>query len=391
MKKVFSSNVCQVLYRNYPIVCSIDMHENSSYVYTVDTTTGEILTDCNIIGKVSVLVNYIKKHYEAYKSKLVILYEAGPLGFSPYRSITRAGYTCRIIAPSSIPRQSKRQKTDRRDAIDNLQYFIAGSLRFVTVPDEYCEQARECLRYRYELNYRVTKQKQRILSVLKRNGCEFTGTKSNWTKTHYAYLHSVALPDITRRLLDIELEHLDYYKTQLTEIDKILDEFFRSTPTLHQLFELFQCVAGIGRVGAMTLVLEVGDLSRFYHPAALMNFLGLVPKKYSSGTSDPALHITKTGNKYARLVLVAASRSYRDRRLLCKKKVIDQLAPPLQLFIKRMQNRLATRYSNLRKNKKHGNKAKCAVARELCGFLWELITVVHPQIIDLGVVTKKAA
>lgn len=380
MKKVFSLNGCQVLCRNVPIVCSIDIHDNSSYLYTIDTTTGEIITDCNIVGKVSVLVNYIEKHYSSFKEKLVILYEAGSLGFSPYRSLTKAGYNCRIIAPSSIPRHSKRQKTDRRDAIENLNHFAAGSLRFVSVPDEHDEQARECLRYRQELQHRITRQKQRILSFLKRNGCEFTGTKTNWTQKHINYLQSVSLPDIVRGLLNIELDHLNYYEEQLRKMDRMLDDFFQNNSEHRQLSELYQCLAGIGRIGAMTLVLEVGDLSRFSHPAALMNFLGVVPKKYASGSSDPAMHITKAGNKYARITLVTASKSYGDRRLLCKKKFISQLPPPLQLFINRMQNRLVSRYAHLRQKGKAGNKAKCAVARELCAFLWELVTVVYPEI-----------
>lgn len=391
MNKVFRSAESQALLRKHPIVYSIDTHDNSSYGYMVDTSTGEILDDCNIVGKISALVKYIEKHHNARKEKMIIIFEAGPLGFAPYRALTKAGCNCRMIAPSSIPRQSKRQKTDRRDAIDNLHYFTAGSLRFVTVPDEGDVQAREWLRYRQELNHRITRQKQRILSFLKRNGCEYSETKTNWTKTHLKWLHSTTLPNWTRQLLDIELDHLDYYEEQLTKIDNVLNTFFESNAMYNQLSQVFQCVAGIGRLGAMTMVLEAGDLSRFHHPNALMNFFGLVPQKYASGTSDPALHITKAGNTYVRLALVTAARAYRDRRLLRSKKFIESLPLPLQEFIRRLQDRLYNRYHDLKQKGKHGNKAKCAIARELCGFLWELITVVLPQVNQTFPILKKAA
>lgn len=381
----------QHLLRKYPIVYSIDMHDNSCYAYMLDTSTGKVIEDCNIIGRISTFIRHTEKYHSARKEKMVIIFEAGPLGFSPYRSLSKAGYVCRMIAPSSIPQQGKRQKTDRRDAIDNLHYFTAGSLRFVTIPEEIDEQAREWLRYRQELSHRNTKQKQRILGFIKRNGCEYHETKTNWTKAHQKWLRTIALPALTRQLLDLELDHLDYYEDQISKINKFLDNFFETNTYHNQLCQLFQCIAGIGRIGAMTMVLEAGDLSRFSHPTAIMNYFGLVPRKHVSGASDPAMHITKSGNTYVRLALVTAAGVYRDRRLLLSKKSIVSLPLPLQEFIKRLQERLYNRYRDLRQKGKHSNKAKCAIARELCGFLWELITVVLPKIENSELPLKKVA
>jgi transposase len=275
--------------------------------------------------------------------------------------------------------------------MDNLGYYVGGNLRFVTVPAEQDEQAREILRYRQELNHNVTKQKQRILGFIKRLGCEFTETKTTWTRAHYRWLRSVQMADLPRQLLDVELENLAYYEDQMAKIDRMLDVCFKANTHYQQLSSVYQCLAGIGRIGAMTIVLEGGDLSRFHHPNAMMNFFGLVPQKHSSGTSDPALHITKAGNTYMRLAMVTGARAYRDPRLLRRKKQIESLPQPLQDFINRMQERLYHRYRDLKQKGKHGNKVKCAVARELCGFLWELSTKVLPQI-DLSLpLLKKAA
>lgn len=380
MKQVTHSFENQVLLRKYPIVCSVDIHDNSSYLYMIDTRTGTLMDDCNILGKPSVLVKHIEKHHGSHKHEIVVIFEAGALGFAPYRLLNKNNFVSKMIAPSSIPKQSKRQKTDRRDAIDNLHYFTSGSLRFVTVPCEQDEQVREWLRYSKEQRYRISEQKQRILGFVKRVGCEYSETKTNWTKTHYTWLRNVQLPSVTRELLDIELEHLSWFEEEMAKIDKKLDTYFQADDSYKNLSSVYQCLAGIGRLGAMTFVLEAGDFSRFYHPNAVMNFFGMVPQKYSSGTSDPALHITKAGNVHVRLALVTAARAYRDRRLLCKKEFIATLPLPLQEFITRMQTRLYDRYHALTKKGKHSNKAKCAVARELCGFLWELSTKVIPQI-----------
>jgi transposase len=337
------------------------------------------------------MVKHVEKFHSSYKESMIVIFEAGPLGFAPYRALTKAGYTCRMIAPSSIPRQSKRQKTDRRDAIDNLHHFTSGTLRFVRIPEEKDVEAREWLRYRYELSHRITKQKQRIIGFVKRNGCEYSETKTNWTKTHLKWLRSVTLPIITRQLLDIELDHLEYYEEQLKKMDHILDSLFATDENYKHQAELLQCIAGVGRIGAMTIVLEGGDLSRFRHPNAAMNFFGMIPQTYSSGKSDPAMHITKAGNIYVRLALITAAAVYRDRRLLRTKKTIECMPLPLQEFILRLQERLYTRYHSLRQKGKHSNKAKCAIARELCGFIWELYTKVLPLVADTCLLGKKAA
>ena len=46
-----------------------------------------------------------------------------------------------------------------------------------------------------------------------------------------------------------------------------------------------------------------------------------------------------------------------------------------QRFFFKMQNRLVTRYKHLKAKGKHSNKARVAVARELCGFLWEYANI----------------
>ena len=70
---------------------------------------------------------------------------------------------------------------------------------------------------------------------------------------------------------------------------------------------------GIDFVAAVTLVAELGDLSRFAHPKELMSYLGLVPSEYSSGESRVQGAITKTGNAHVRRVMVESAWSYRLR------------------------------------------------------------------------------
>jgi transposase len=59
------------------------------------------------------------------------------------------------------------------------------------------------------------------------------------------------------------------------------------------------------------LLSELGDLSRFAHPRQLMAWLGVTPSEYSSGSKRRQGSITKTGNCFARKLLIEAAWSYR--------------------------------------------------------------------------------
>ena len=61
----------------------------------------------------------------------------------------------------------------------------------------------------------------------------------------------------------------------------------------------------------VTVLAELGDLSRFDNPRELMSHVGLVTSEDSSGARRYQGGITETGNGHVRRVLVEAAWSYR--------------------------------------------------------------------------------
>ena len=59
--------------------------------------------------------------------------------------------------------------------------------------------------------------------------------------------------------------------------------------------EGLMALRGVDRLVAMTVVVELGDLTRLDSPRQLMAYLGLVPSEHSSGGSRRQGGITKTG------------------------------------------------------------------------------------------------
>ena len=146
----------------------------------------------------------------------------------------------------------------------------------------------------------------------------------------------------------------------------------------------FQALRRINGVTAATVVAEFGDFTPLSHPRAVMSSVGVVPTDASSGPNQRRGPITKTGNAHVRRVLIEAAHSYRyqpSRRGRSAQRVGAAPAAwrsALKTIDWRAQQRLHARLRRL--TAKRGRApAVAAVARELCGYLWEIAVWVRAQ------------
>jgi len=107
-----------------------------------------------------------------------------------------------------------------------------------------------------------------------------------------------------------------------------------------------------------------------------MAYLGLVPSEHSSGSRQRRGSITKAGNGHVRRILIEAAWHYRHRPAVgLKLRQRRHGQPPRVIGIAdRAQQRLCRRYRRLTERGKPPNKVVVAVARELVGFLWAVLT-----------------
>jgi transposase len=143
---------------------------------------------------------------------------------------------------------------------------------------------------------------------------------------------------------------------------------------LPPVVEALQALPGVQFTVAVTLVAELGDLTRVDNPRPRMTYLGLIPAEYSSGERRRQGAITKAGHTHARRVLVEGAWAYRDpakvsRHLQLR---LEQLPTPIQDLSWRAQGRLCQRSRRLMARGKHANQVVVAMARELAGFLWAI-------------------
>jgi transposase len=183
--------------------------------------------------------------------------------------------------------------------------------------------------------------------LAKASGYRFPGCASE----RFATCGRTALPTEMEASVGPLLEQIDQLSLQIRKMDaaieKLADQSHPETARLKQ-------VPGVGPVTALTYVLTIEDPRRFRKSRDVGSFLGLRPRQSQSGTRDPQLGISKSGNGYLRSLLVQ-----------CAHRVMWNRAPDSAL--KRWGLRLCERGG---KNAK--KRAVVAVARKLSVLLHRL-------------------
>jgi len=308
---------------------------------------------------------------------LAVAYEAGPCGYDLFRFLSGMGVACDVIAPSLIPiRAGDRVKTDRRDAKKLVRLYRAGELFFVQPPSPAQEGLRDLVRCRDDLRCARTAARHRVAKALLRHGHIYREGKTAWTAKHRVWLDRQRLDDPLAQLaLEQMRAHLDGLDAQLATLDHELAQIAEREPWSDPVAWLCS-FRGIATHTALGLLAEIGDFRRFAAPRELMSYLGLTPSEYSSGDQQHRGHITKTGNRHARRLLVEAAWHYQHPARLSKRIATNRRHVPAQVSSRawQAQIRLHHRHRTLTSNGKRPTVATVAVARELCGFIWAAMT-----------------
>ena len=311
---------------------------------------------------------------------LSFCYEAGPCGYGIYRQLSALGHECEVIAPSLIPvKAGDRVKTDRWDSESLARLHRAGELTAVWVPGPEQEAIRDLTRAREDMKALARQAKQRLGAFLLRHGVSYDGGKSKWTKTHFNWLSGVKFEQPIQQI--VFQEYVDSVKQLQSRVEDLEKEMEKGLTgwSLAPVVKALMALRGCKLITAMTIMAELGDLSRFDSPRQLMAFLGLVPSEHSSGNSTRRGGITKTGNGHVRRVLVEAAWCYRfpARKTAHLQRHAGMSSEAVQAIAWKAQKRLCGRYQHLLNRGKLKVQICTAIARELVGFIWAIACEVN--------------
>src|SRR2546430_729869 len=96
----------------------MDVHKESIAVAYVAQDHGAEAISLGTSGTRQCDIDKLLRQLQSKSKPLVFVYEAGPCGYWLYRSLTKNGAVCWVVAPALIPKKpGDRVKTDRRDAM----------------------------------------------------------------------------------------------------------------------------------------------------------------------------------------------------------------------------------------------------------------------------------
>ena len=350
----------------------LDVHKDSIAVAYVQHGTEAVVVDYGTIGTQQYAIRRLIKKLSARGADLVLAYEAGPCGFWLHRLLTQWGYRCFVVAPSLVPkRPGERIKTDRRDARKLALNLKAGTLTPVHIPSPTEEAFRDVVRAWHQAKWDVTKAKQRLAHFLLRNDIRYTG-KTPWTAAHRRWLSELVLPSAAQQIVFQELVMAVAERERRRDrLEQQLDLLAPDWPG-YDLARVLQAFRGLQKTVSYTVVAEACDLSRFAHPRHFMAWLGLIPAEYSSGSKRRQGRITRSGNRWARTMLIEAAWSYRYTPKVSRIIQLRQEKVPAQILdiAWQAQLRLHKKYRRLMGRGVTKNKVITALARELAGFIW---------------------
>lgn len=304
---------------------------------------------------------------------IVFCYEAGPCGYDPYRLLARLGVRCEVIAPSLIPRRAgDRVKTDRLDARNLARLHRAGELTAIRVPSELEESIRDLVRVREDIKGDRRRAIQRTKAFLLRHGIR---APKGWHTGHATWARGLRFEEpATQEAFDALLGAVETRDVQLRSLDAKIAEWSLREPLAGPVARL-RTLRGIDTLSAAILAAEVCDFRAFARAPAFMGFTGLVPSEHSSGARTQRGSITKAGNHHVRRVLVEAAWSYRHRPAVGVQLRRRQQDQPQAVIAHSWvaQQRLHDKFVKVAA-KHDRNVAVVAVARELAGFVWALMT-----------------
>jgi len=246
--------------------------------------------------------------------KVLLGYEASPLGYVLYDECVEEGMECVVLAPTKIARsvQDRKRKYDERDATRIFEalraHVLAGNaLPAIWIPGLQTRDDREVCRCRLDLTEKLTAVKAQVRMLLKRNRVEKPEeVGGSWTLGDRAWLEGLRLTEGAQAWLSCLLRQVDALEEEIERLDRALvklaeEDRYRAAS---------QALCGMGGIGvltAMVFLAEMGDLRRFRNRKQIGAYLGLVPSSHESGEGDDRKgHITREGPARVRKVLCQA-------------------------------------------------------------------------------------
>ena len=278
--------------------CGIDLHATNSFLCVIDDKE-------NIFLKEKLKNNFgaILHALESFSPRPSIVVEATINWYWLIDGLQEAGFDVKLAHSMALYMiTGAKVKTDRRDA-----FSLAKLLRLDAIPEAYIyPKAKRPIRDLLRKRKQVVRLRANAYGALRRVLLQ-----------HGIYGYSQAtIKSLTEAQLDQHLEHfatqagchlevqrIRFYSDQI----KTLENIILSSVSDDHRFELLQTIPGVGKILALTILYESGDIDRFQSAKHFCSYARVVPGiAQSSGVSKRGRG-SKQGNPHLKWAFCQAA------------------------------------------------------------------------------------
>lgn len=323
----------------------VDNHKKFSYLSVMDQK-GIVVKEGKVVNTREAINRFLGKEYTRNTSAVL---EAGRNWTVMYDWLEEELDEVMLAHPRKVKAIAEAKiKTDKIDA-----KTLAHLLRCDLIPEAYvCDKetriAKNILRQRMFLVKLSTMVKNRIHLIIDRH------PEIKWQidpsdlfgKQGLEWLKLVMLPKEDRRILDGEIELLEYLRQMIDASDHWVVQLGKDNADVR----LLMTIPGIGKFFALLIATEIDDITRFRNKNKFASYAGLIPSVHASADKRFYGRIIGHGNKYLRWAFIEA------------------VWPAIRKDLS-----LRELYESL-KARKGANKAKVAVARRLALIVYRVLS-----------------
>lgn len=294
-------------FSGHQIHLGMDVHKKN---WSISVFIGDIFYQTfHQESEVSILKSYLQKNFPG--GHVYACYEAGFCGFSLQRELSAIGVECMVVNPSDVP-QTNKGAFSKTDALDSKRLGLALAKNMLTpifIPDEELESDRQLLRYRNKIQNLLQAKRKMLKSLFMTSGIKIPkeNDTSYWTNRYLLWVRNLrtgkASLDITIQMIADDVEML---RKRLLLINRKIRELSR-TEKYSNDFKILTSTPGIGLITAMTLLTEVGEITRFESFSKFNSFVGLYPSEFSSGEKILKGKLTYRSHKKLRSLIIEAA------------------------------------------------------------------------------------
>ncbi len=284
------------------LYAGIDVHK-AKWVTTVRTKELHLKTFVTGSDEQALLKTFLHLYP---KATIEAVYEAGCFGIHLAKFLNDHGIKTIVVAPHTIPTAPGLfVKTDIIDSRKLASELSKGSLSGIYLHHTEDLYDRTLLRKRRQLVKRRVQLQHQIASDLLYLGLTSQVTfKAYWSRWLIADLKAMQFPhEQYQQAFQMLVDDYVTIRAQIFQIDRLLVELANSDK-YRQRVELLRTIPGCGRLAALNILVEIGDINRFSSAEKFASFLGLTPSEYSSGEQIRKGSLTGMGHAILRTVLV---------------------------------------------------------------------------------------